>query len=328
MASVATISVNFAQYNTSDFSPTQTSVKSVNPLTLAQYCQGTSTPDNYQGGFLKKTAIAISNTPPANPVSTNLWYNPSLGTGVFSIYDNLQWKNLTSINTINTETVTLTYNPTNGDLSANAEYLLSLINTLSYNMQNIGNYPYLEYAWSTTPETNTQVFISTDNQNNDFITVANLTALLKDTDGIAYIGTNTDLNGNPTNNTIRLLQGKYHIKGQVNVSVSPSNNVIVSLKNNTKNKIETSGISSFVGGTDAQTAVTKIEFETSIKVTVGSGEIFQIEVLPSDGGQPPPSGNLHGIVSNKYVSPLGNYRFKNSTPNFDNRVMLKIWKVG
>jgi hypothetical protein len=56
MATVATISVNFAQFNGTDFASTPTSIKSVNPLTLTQYCLGTTgtTNLNYNGGFVKK----------------------------------------------------------------------------------------------------------------------------------------------------------------------------------------------------------------------------------------------------------------------------------
>jgi hypothetical protein len=64
MATVATISVNFAQITntTTDFTETPTSVKSVNPLTLAQYCLGTTATSNlnYLGGFVKKTGDAMT----------------------------------------------------------------------------------------------------------------------------------------------------------------------------------------------------------------------------------------------------------------------------
>ena len=61
MATVATISVNFAQYNATSFNAPGVIDRSINPSTLSQYCLGSSTPDfNYLGGFVKKTADTMS----------------------------------------------------------------------------------------------------------------------------------------------------------------------------------------------------------------------------------------------------------------------------
>ena len=71
MATVATISVNFAQYNATSFNAPGVIDRSINPSTLSQYCLGSSTPDfNYLGGFVKKTADAMSGyltLPSTNP---------------------------------------------------------------------------------------------------------------------------------------------------------------------------------------------------------------------------------------------------------------------
>ena len=61
MATVATISVNFANYGTSSFTPQGVTDRSINPLTLAQYCLGSGTGDfSYIGGFVKKTGDTMS----------------------------------------------------------------------------------------------------------------------------------------------------------------------------------------------------------------------------------------------------------------------------
>lgn len=78
MATVATISVNFAQITntTTDFAGTPTSVKSINPLTLAQFCLGTTATSNlnYLGGFVKKTGDTMTGMltlPSTNPSTDN-----------------------------------------------------------------------------------------------------------------------------------------------------------------------------------------------------------------------------------------------------------------
>jgi len=61
MATVATISVNFANYGTSSFTPAGVTDRSINPLTLSQFCLGSSTGDfGYIGGFVKKTGDTMS----------------------------------------------------------------------------------------------------------------------------------------------------------------------------------------------------------------------------------------------------------------------------
>ena len=75
MATVATISVNFAQYNATSFNAPGVIDRSINPSTLSQYCLGSSTPDfNYLGGFVKKTTDTMSGyltLPSANPTLDN-----------------------------------------------------------------------------------------------------------------------------------------------------------------------------------------------------------------------------------------------------------------
>ena len=61
MATVATISVNFAQYDTTSFTPAGVIDRSINPKTLSQYCLGSSSADGgYIGGFVKKTGDIMS----------------------------------------------------------------------------------------------------------------------------------------------------------------------------------------------------------------------------------------------------------------------------
>jgi hypothetical protein len=61
MATVATISVNFAQYDSASFTPAGVIDRSINPRTLSQYCLGASNADgSYIGGFVKKTGDVMS----------------------------------------------------------------------------------------------------------------------------------------------------------------------------------------------------------------------------------------------------------------------------
>jgi hypothetical protein len=73
MATVATISVNFAQYDSISFTSTGVLDRSINPRTLSQYCLGSSTADlSYLGGFVKKTGDTMSGyltLPINNPTS-------------------------------------------------------------------------------------------------------------------------------------------------------------------------------------------------------------------------------------------------------------------
>jgi alpha-tubulin suppressor-like RCC1 family protein len=75
MATVATISVNFAQYDSISFTPTGVIDRSINPKTLAQYCLGSGSGDfSYTGGFVKKTGDTMSGyltLPALNPTSDN-----------------------------------------------------------------------------------------------------------------------------------------------------------------------------------------------------------------------------------------------------------------
>lgn len=75
MATVATISVNFAQYDSTSFTSTGVSDRSINPKTLSQYCLGSLTGDlSYLGGFVKKTGDSMSGyltLPTANPIDQN-----------------------------------------------------------------------------------------------------------------------------------------------------------------------------------------------------------------------------------------------------------------
>lgn len=73
MATVATISVNFAQYDSISFTPTGVIDRSINPRTLSQYCLGSASVDlSYVGGFVKKTGDTMSGhltLPSGNPLS-------------------------------------------------------------------------------------------------------------------------------------------------------------------------------------------------------------------------------------------------------------------
>ncbi len=73
MATVATISVNFAQYDSTSFTSAGVIDRSINPKTLSQYCLGSSSADlAYLGGFVKKTGDSISGyltLPSSDPTS-------------------------------------------------------------------------------------------------------------------------------------------------------------------------------------------------------------------------------------------------------------------
>ena len=110
-------------------------------------------------------------------------------------------------------------------LSSYTDNLLSLLqsvsaalttttNTLSTNMQNIGNYPYLEYAWVTAPNTAGQTVTGQSE------TVLNLTAELQDTHGYGSIATNQ----------ITLAAGIYRFEANVPVELPSGAEALVSVK--------------------------------------------------------------------------------------------------
>jgi hypothetical protein len=150
------------------------------------------------------TIVKIQDTAPTSPKRGDLWFNSSSGvTYVYYVDANSsQWIDVgggdsaTELNVQNSPTVSLNYNSTTKVLSADANYLLTLINTLSTNMQNIGNYPYLEYAWVTTLGNTGQLFSA------DTETPCNLNTEIADTGN----------NGLLASNQITLKAGTYLIE--------------------------------------------------------------------------------------------------------------------
>ena len=85
--------------------------------------------------------------------------------------------------------------------------LLTLINTLSTNMQNIGNYPYLEYACVTTPASAGQIIPA------NIITTLIINAEIADSGNF----------GNLSANQITLSAGTYIAEGEVTYAESTNN---------------------------------------------------------------------------------------------------------
>lgn len=176
------------------------------------------------------------------------------------------------------------------------EAFIARLTTLENNMNNIGNHPYLEYAWATTPAGANQSLTA------DVETVLNLTTLVRDTDSI-------NVAGYPTANQIKLLPGKYHIKGEAVFGSNVNFLVLIALKNNTTGLYET-------GGNIPYLTTAKTEFETVVKVTTTGGELFSVTAIPSSNS----TVSNGGLANSTY--------FSSTIAGYNRRVMLKIWKVG
>lgn len=183
-------------------------------------------------------------------------------------------------------------------LSGYASNLLTLINQLSTNMQNIGNYPYLEYAWVTAPNTNGQVISP------NFIGTLTLDTEVADTGNFGSI----------SSNQITLAAGTYRFEAYVpyNMGGSADQNIIFGLFNSSDNKYITRAGVSYTDGAGTESGASNI----SGQFTINSSKVLYLTAIISG------TDNLVIRTAPRQTS------FTNSTANADQRTTIKLWKVG
>ena len=172
--------------------------------------------------------------------------------------------------------------------------LLTLINTLSTNMQNIGNYPYLEYAWVTAPNAAAQ------SVNANTLTVLTLTTEVADTGNFGSI----------SSNQITLSAGTYQYDAEAFYSAynGTENEGMLGLWNNS-----TSQFISRVGHSDLGSGG---HYHLKGQFTISTQSILTLRMISNIA---------------LYVKPGIYYNTIQSTgtnPDYSQRTTIKLWKVG
>jgi hypothetical protein len=200
----------------------------------------------------------------------------------------------TEFNVVDSPTIDLDWNASTRTLSANANYLLTLINTLSTNMQNIGNYPYLEYAWVTAQNAGGQSLTS-----GATFTALTLTTKVIDTNNLGSI----------SSNVLTVPAGTYSYEIFAPMYASGGISAILALYNTTT--------SSYI----SKACVAINEFPCSKNVLRGVVKLTTQSGLRIDAT----AANYYGgsvIVYSSY----GN--LSDSNPTSDQRTTIKLWKMG
>ena len=174
--------------------------------------------------------------------------------------------------------------------------LLTLINTLSTNMQNIGNYPYLEYAWVTAPNTAGQS-----------IPANTITTLTIDTE-VADTGNFGSVNGS---NQITLAAGTYQYEANTHGSALGITGGAGTLAlYNISDSLYVSRGSSQSGASDnCDNPILKGQF------TITAQKTFDLRYY---------NANLTTYIKNT----TNNSTSTITTANAEQRTTIKLWKVG
>jgi hypothetical protein len=203
-----------------------------------------------------------------------------------------------TINVVDSPTIDLDWNASTRTLSADANYLLTLINTLSTNMQNIGNYPYLEYAWVTAPNTAGQT-----------ITANTITTLTIDTE-VADTGNF----GSISSNEITLAAGTYQF--EANTHASAATNIggqgTLALYNITDTVYVSRGSSQSGASDNCDNPILIGRF------TITAQKTFDLRYYNSNASQA--TCYIKNTVSNE-TSTI-------TTAGAEQRTTIKLWKVG
>jgi len=176
--------------------------------------------------------------------------------------------------------------------------LLSLINTLSSNMQNIGNHPYIEYGWVTAP--------NAAGQNIPANTITTLTLNTKVTD-------TGNLAGAPSSNQFTLPAGTYYYEAQTRLRNATSVQIAstLSLYNITTSQfVSRSG----VGATTGHAIVRSLSMRLNGNMQIAASTTFELRLL---------TGSAATVDNGD-----GSNVFTNSTAGADQRTTIKLWKVG
>jgi hypothetical protein len=240
----------------------------------------------------------ITNAPNGAPLVNAQTYNVNSGY-------NTTIKSLCSIGGIELQTTT-------NNVTVDGSYLLSLINTLSSNMQQIGNPPYVEYAFVTNPAAATITL--TNNAKN----VVPLNNKLIDTGNIATINSNQ----------ITLPAGTYNteIFAQIQSTAPNSNSplaVIVGVYNTTT--------SSYVAVSPAVTNSTFSLLEAYNETFVLSNiSVLELHVIvgASTSNQGSGTGLADPFVSIGLATWPVTITGVSNQSTLDKRAYIKLWKVG
>ena len=187
-----------------------------------------------------------------------------------------------------------------GALSAYANSLLSLLqsvsatlatqtNTLSTNMQNIGNYPYLEYAWVCSQNTASQTIAS-----NGTFTTLTITNRVLDDNNLGSI----------QNNLLTIPSGTYQFEAFTSLYAAGTINLILGLYNTTEDSIinRASFATTFPDSVSKLTGQFKITTQSSLRLEAAARDYY---------------GNAASVT---------NYALATSNPS--QRTTIKLWKVG
>ena len=179
--------------------------------------------------------------------------------------------------------------------------LTTTTNTLSTNMQNIGNYPYLEYAWVTAPNTARQSIAS----DNAFKTLT-LNSEVADSGGYGSLDAGTS--------RITLNKGTYRFEMSVPYkTVYNTNTTVISMLFNVtdNNPIRSNSHTIDLLGL-ANTTILEGQF------TISSQKVLELRSLNNSV-----AANAILIKSgHQYGDPT------NSSAGYDQRTTIRLWKVG
>ena len=237
------------------------------------------------GGGATGASVTVDDVAPTSPSEGDLWYNSTVG--ILYLYYNdgtsTQWVDVGG-----------------GDAGSSPEIanLQTQINTLSTNMQNIGNYPYLEYAWVTAPNAAGQT-----------ITANTITTLTIDTE-VADTGNF----GSITSNQITLSAGTYQFEANTHASAATNigGNGTLALYNITDNSYVSRGSSQSGGSDNNDNPILKGQF------TVTTQKTFDLRYYNANAGAA--TCYIKNTISNE-TSTL-------NTANAEQRTTIKLWKVG
>jgi len=238
-------------------------------------------------GRLVSDLLNVTNTP-----SVNLSFDTS--TRTLSADVSTAVKEASAFNVVDSSTINLDWNTSTRTLSANANYLLTLINTLSTNMQNIGNYPYLEYAWVTAPNAAGQTISS------GIWNTLNLNTEVADTGNF----------GTLASNQITLAAGTYRFAAYTNLVLYYAAQTVFALYNVSDNKyistISDQALSNYGGVFEGQ-------------FVLNSSKILDFRLGYSEAG-----GRSATIKEDNSYG----HGHSISTSNSSFRTAIKLWKVG
>jgi hypothetical protein len=189
-----------------------------------------------------------------------------------------------------------------------------LTNKINTNMQNIGNYPYLEYAWVTAPNAVAQVIT-----NSNTPTALTINSEVSDSNGNGdigivggVVGSNTGLTLNA--NEFGLKAGTYHFRAGTTAYETGGTDYVLGVL----------GLYNITDGTyvsrsgDYSGIQIRSTFHLQGQFTIAQNKKFSLMFVAK---------GTNGSVSITNSTPAF-LTFDNSSPVEDQRTTIKLWKVG